>query len=278
MRDLGLAPASFATMLPRLLLNLPLIGLIWALTSCQSVRFYTQAAKGQWEMLHKARPLPEVLQDPATSAAVKQRLRLVQELRDFAKTELRLPVERQFKDYSDLGREHAVWVVVAAPEFSVEAKTWWYPLVGTLKYRGFFDERLARTEAARLKAQGFDTCIGGSDAYSSLGWFADPVLNTFLHRSDAELAELIFHELTHARLFIAGDTDFNEALATAAGQAGARQWLRAQGNLKALRQYEQALAKDQEIIRLLLQARGELGQLYELSGNGAPPNKRPSAA
>jgi len=236
-----------------------------ALASCGTVKFYAQAAHGQWHMLHRARPIPQVIADPSIKAPVKAKLQVVQELRSYAKTELHLPVERQFSDYSDLGRRYAVWVVFAAPEFSVEAKTWWYPLVGKLKYRGFFDEASANAEAAKLKAQGLDVYVGGTEAYSTLGWFADPVLNTFLHRSDAELAELIFHELTHAKLFIVGDTDFNEALATAVGEAGVRRWLRSKGEAAKLAEYERNLAKDREIIHLLLNTRTELKQRYATS-------------
>jgi len=241
-----------------------------ALASCGTVKFYTQAARGQWEIMGKARPIPEVLADPATGGKLKQRLRLVQELRDFARKELHLPAEKQFGGYTDLGRPYVVWVVFASKEFSVKPKGWWYPLVGTLSYRGFFDAASAKAEGKKLKDQGLDVYVGGTEAYSTLGWFADPVLNTFLHRDDASLAELIFHELTHARLFIAGDTDFNEALATAVGQAGVRKWLRSRGRMDDLAEYEQGLTQDREIIDLLLSTRGELETLY------ATPSSAPS--
>lgn len=233
-----------------------------ALASCGTVRFYAQAAKGQWEMLGKARPIPEVLADKSSSVTLKERLKLIQKLRQFAREELHLPAEKQFSDYSDLGRQYAVWVVFASQEFSVEPKGWWYPLVGTLSYRGFFNAADAKAEGEKLAATGLDVYVGGTDAYSTLGWFADPVLNTFLRRDDAELAELIFHELTHSKLFIPGDTDFNEALATAVGQAGVRKWLRSEGRTRDLAEYERELAKDREIVNLLLATRVELEMLY----------------
>lgn len=237
------------------------------LASCRTVQFYAQAANGQWQMLHKARPIHEVVTDPATKPDVRSKLKLIEELRDYAKITLRLPVEKQFRDYSDLGRKYAVWVVFAAPEFSVEAKGWWYPLVGTLKYRGFFSEADAKAEGERLKAQGYDVYVGGTEAYSTLGWFADPVLNTFLHRGDAELAELIFHELTHARVFLPGDTDFNEALATAVAEASVRRWLREKGRADQLAEYEHDLAKDREIVHLLLDTRAQLKAAYAAPGD-----------
>lgn len=261
-----------------LLSILILVIAVGSLVSCGTVKFYAQAAHGQWFLLHKARPIPDVLADAATGIKVKTKLKLVQELRDFAKNSLHLPVTKQFSDYSDLGRDYAVWVVFAAPELSVEAKTWWYPLVGTLKYRGYFDEKSAVAEGQKLKSQGLDVYVGGTDAYSTLGWFADPVLNTFLRRGDAELAELIFHELTHSKIFIPGDTDFNEALATAVGQAGVRRWLKSQNQAAALEEYENNLAKDEEIVRLLLDTRTNLKNLYEKDGGDAEAKRTAKAA
>jgi predicted aminopeptidase len=229
-----------------------------ALGSCRTVQFYTQAARGQWDMLHRARPIDQVLADQTSSDPLRRKLRLVQTLRTYAHETLHLPLDGQFANYADLERKHAVWVVFAAPADSVEAHTWWYPLVGRLKYRGFFTEAAAEAEAARLKAQGLDVHVGGTAAYSTLGWFSDPVLNTFIHRDDSELAELIFHELTHARVFIAGDTDFNEALATAFAEMGVKRWLRETHQLPKLQAYEQALTKDRQIVKLLLDTRAQL--------------------
>jgi predicted aminopeptidase len=233
-----------------------------ALTSCRAVHFYTQAAQGQLEIMRKAEPVAQVQQDGDTPRAVKDRLRLVEELRTWAAAELKLPAEKQYDRYTDLKRKYVVWVVYAAPEFSVEAKTWWYPILGKLKYRGYFHEADAQREAARLRAKGYDVDVSGTEAYSTLGWLRDPVLNTFLHRSDAELAELIFHELTHQLLYLPGDTDFNEALATAAGEAGAKQWLRAKGRLGDLERYKRKLRLERTIIGAILRTRQELGEIY----------------
>lgn len=231
--------------------------------SCGTVRFYTQAVGGQLEIWRKSRPNSAVLKDSATEEHVKQRLRLIEELRAFAASDLRLPT-KSFGKYCDLKRPYVVWVVFAAPEFSVEAKRWWYPLVGNLKYRGFFKEEDAKAEGERLRKQGLDVFVGGVEAYSTLGYFTDPVLNTFLHRSDAELAELIFHELTHAKVFISGDTDFNEAFATANAEEGVRRWFRSRRDEAGLRAYEASLRTQQRNIRLLLDTRDELNELYTL--------------
>ncbi len=237
--------------------------ILLVLSSCGTVRFYSQAIRGQMEILHRAEPIKEVLARPGLDEKLRSRLLLVQELREFAKKELHLPAEKQYDRYSDLGRKHVVWVVFAAPEFSIEAKTWWYPLVGSLKYRGFFSEAAAKAEGDKLEAEGFDVLVGGVDAYSSLGWFRDPVLNTFIHREDAALAELLFHELTHQLLYISGDTDFNEAFATASGQEGVRRWLKSKGRMDGLRQYENELRASDEFIELAVATRRKLKDLYE---------------
>lgn len=229
--------------------------------ACSTVNFYTQAISGQTEIWRKSRPNAEALADPSVAERVKQRLQLIEELRAFAASDLHLPT-KSFGKYCDLKRPYVVWVVYAAPEFSTESKKWWYPLVGSLKYRGFFNEKDARQEMEKLKKRGYDVFIGGVEAYSTLGYLADPVLNTFLHRSDSELAELIFHELTHAKVFIPGDTDFNEAFATANAEDGVRRWLRAKRDLRGLREFEANLTKNREVVRLMLNTRDKLKAAY----------------
>lgn len=231
------------------------------LCGCSTVRFYSQAIGGQTEIWRKSRPNEKVLADPKADDKVKARLRYIEELRAFAASDLGLPT-KSFGSYCDLKRPYVVWVVFAAPEFSVEAKRWWYPFVGGLKYRGFFEEKLAKEEGDRLRKQGLDVFVGGVEAYSTLGYFKDPVLNTFLHRSDHDLAELVFHELTHAKIFIPGDTDFNEAFATANAQDGVRRWLRSKNDLAGLREYESGLKQSRSTIRLLLGTRQKLKELY----------------
>lgn len=245
----------------RPLFLLPILAAV-SLCSCSTLRFYTQAAGGQMEMLRKARPVAEVMADPKSKPLLKQKLSTVEDILDFAEKELHLPAKGQYRRYTNLGRRHAVWVVFAAPEFSVKPKTWSYPLLGKLTYRGFFQEELANAEADKLRAGGYDVYVAGIDAYSTLGFFRDPLLNTFIGRSDADLAELIFHELTHQRLYLSGDTDFNEAFATAVGQEGARRWLRARGRMKELAQYEKEMRLEREFIKLVLETREELKGLY----------------
>ena len=237
------------------------------LCSCSTLRFYTQAAGGQMEMLRKARPVAEVMADPKTKPVLKQKLDTVADILRFAEQELQLPARGQYGRYANLGRRYAVWVVFAAPEFSIEPKTWCYPMLGRLAYRGFFEEKLALQEAEELRAEGFDVHVGGVEAYSTLGYFRDPLLNTFIGRDDAALAELIFHELTHQRLYLKGDTDFNEAFATAVGQEGARRWLKSRGRLKELAVFEKELRVEREFIALILKTREELKEAYQQSAS-----------
>lgn len=239
-----------------------LLAVIALAPSCRATRFYYQAAQGQAEILKKARPIPSVLHDPKTSTKLRSQLGLVQELRTFAHDHLKLPTDRQYRNYADLGRKFAVWNVYATPEFSLKAKTWDYPLVGALKYRGFFSESAAQEEADGLREDGYDVMVGGVRVYSTLGWFSDPVLNTFVNDKESQLAETLFHELTHARFFVSGDTDFNEAYATACGQEGVRQWFRAKGDTAALVKYEADLKEFGHILSLLQDTRARLEALY----------------
>ncbi len=241
------------------------VAALLGLSSCSTVRFYSQALRGQTEILGKARPVAKVLADPKTKPLLKEKLRTVEDIRAYAQSHLSLPAEGQYERYTNLGRRYVVWVIYATPEFSLEAKRWWYPLVGSLKYRGFFTAELAEKEAAKLRTEGLDVYVGGVEAYSTLGYLKDPLLNTFIGRSDSALAELIFHELTHQRIYLAGDTDFNEALATVVGREGTRRWLRVRGRLTELAKYEKDIRVEEEFVREVLQTREELKTVYEAS-------------
>jgi predicted aminopeptidase len=188
---------------------------------------------------------------------------LVLQLRDFAESQLGLPVDDHYLKYADINRKHVVWNVYAAPELSLEQKTWWYPVVGKLKYRGYFSEGRATNYASKLERQCWDVYVSGVDAYSTLGWFKESLLNTFIHDPEADFAETLFHELAHQRLFISGDTDFNEAFATVVGQEGARRWLRARSNTNAIDEYAVLLRREDDFVNLVQAARGKLRAVYE---------------
>lgn len=232
------------------------------LTGCSTIKYYAQAAQGQCELISKRRSIQSILADPAQPEPLKARLRLVHELRQFAAEQLDMPPGHSYTHYVALDRPTAVWVVNAAPEFSLELKSWWYPLVGRFKGRGFFDQQDALLLRDQLRSDGYDAEVTGAPAYSTLGWFADPVLSTFIHFSDEELAELIFHELAHQRLFIPGDTAFNESFATATARAATLRWLKARGDATAHGRYVAWLKQQQQVARAFGDARKELSAIY----------------
>jgi predicted aminopeptidase len=241
----------------------PAIALVLVgVSGCQTFSYYTQAAKGQYQILAHQRPIEKVLADPQTPSPLRDKLQLVLALRAFAQTDLKLPVDSHYRKYVDVHRPFVVWNVEAAPEFSLEPKSWWYPFVGSLDYRGYFSERGATNYAARLRQKGYDVDVGGVEAYSTLGWFKDPVLNTFIFNPEADLAETLFHELAHQRVFAHGDTDFNEAFATAVGQEGARRWLRSRGDTAAYDRYLAELRRIDQFVHLVMGTRTRLAALY----------------
>jgi predicted aminopeptidase len=259
-----------------------LLALVLALllTGCQTASYYTQAIRGQCQMWSRQRSIDSLLKDERTPEPLKRRLRFVLELRAFAETELKLPANGHYLRYADLERPFAVWNVYAAPEFSLTPKSWWYPVVGRLEYRGYFSERRARAYAARLAGQGFDVYVGGVTAYSTLGWFRDPVLNTFIHDDDADLAELLFHELAHQRLFVAGDTDFNEAFATAVAEEGLRRWMESRHDPEAAAKHRAVIHRTAQFVRLVNAARETLRGIYqeELLPHATPAERSQDAS
>ena len=187
--------------------------------------YYMQAVGGQLDLLKRREPITDVLADPALSAEARRKLELVVEARQFASDELGLPDNKSYQSYADLERDYVVWNVFAAGEFELTPVTWCFPVVGCVAYRGYFAEEAAKKYASRLEDKGYDVRVSGVPAYSTLGRFDDPVLNTMLGWSDAGLISTLFHELAHQRLFIKNDTTFNESFATAVEEAGLERWL-----------------------------------------------------
>jgi len=258
--------------------GIALSALALVVTGCRSVGYYRQAASGQWEIVSKRQDIEKVLQQPDTRPALREKLELVLALRQYAERELKLKPDGHYTTYADLGRRFVVWNVYAAPEFSLEPKKWWYPVVGSLKYRGFFHETEARRYGDELAREGFDVYVGGVDAYSTLGFFKDPVLNTFIHHDHSDLAELLFHELAHQRVFAKGDTDFNEAFATTVGEAGARRWMNSRGDAAARAKYELDLRRKDQFVALVMRAREQLKQVYgEESAHGPRTREKPGS-
>jgi predicted aminopeptidase len=197
--------------------------------ACSTLRYYAHVAHGQAQLVTERESIAKLVADPATDAKLAARLRLAQEARGFASTHLGLPDNRSYTGYVDLKRPYVVWNVFAAPRYSVEPILHCFPIAGCVPYRGWFDEGLAKAEAKRLEAEGDDVYVGGVTAYSTLGWFADPITSTMLHWDDDELIGTIFHELAHQLLYVKDDTAFNESFATFVQDEGLREWRAARG-------------------------------------------------
>ncbi len=239
-----------------------LLVLAGSLSGCGSL-YLLQAARGQAQILIERRPIKAVMEDPATPATLRETLKQVSAARDFASRTLGLPDNRSYRLYADIGRRYVVWNVVATPEFSLLPKTWCFPVVGCVSYRGYFREQSARSYAAGLAAQGFDTVVGGVPAYSTLGHFDDPILNTMLPYGRDQLASIMFHELAHQLLYLPGDSAFNEAFANTVAEAGLARWLTRQGRPGDIDRLHGDEARAREYSDLLAQARADLTRLYD---------------
>ncbi len=229
---------------------------------CAKLGYYTQAINGQLQILSKRQPIDALLEDPATDPKLKVQLTQVVAMRSFASKALALPDNKTYRTYVDLDRQYAVWNVFAAPELSLEPEEWCYPFLGCVSYRGYFSEQRAQEFADTLSQQDFDVSVAGIAAYSTLGWFHDPVLNTFLRRPEADVAGLIFHELAHQRVYLKGDTTFNESFAVTVEREGVRRWLTRDGNPAQFERYLARKKRRQQFIELVLQYRERLQQLY----------------
>ncbi len=232
------------------------------LAGCDSASWYLQAARGHLEIVGARQDLRQLLQDPELPPELAAKLEVVLDARTFAETELGLPAGGNYLDYVELDRRHAVWNVFAAPEFSLEPVTWCYPIAGCAAYRGYFNEAAAAEYAASLRAQGFDTYVGGVAAYSTLGWFDDAVLSTVLNRPDHQLAALIFHELAHQVAYIPGDTTFNESFATVVEREGQRRWLEARRQSALVAQAPADADRRRRFVEFVAAYREQFGELY----------------
>jgi len=231
------------------------------LPGCGSL-YLLQAARGQAQILVDRRPISEVVADPRTPPALRDTLAEVSTARDFATRELGLPDNRSYRLYADIGRPYVVWNVVAAPEFSVSPKVWCFPIAGCVTYRGYFHQQAAQDYAGKLMVLGYDTVVSGVPAYSTLGHFDDPILNTMLPYGRDQLAAIIFHELAHQLIYVAGDSAFNEAFASTVEETGLARWLTAKGRPADIDKFHAGEARAQQFSELLRQARLDLAKLY----------------
>jgi predicted aminopeptidase len=232
------------------------------LASCSHLGYYTRSIVGGAKVLSKRRPVAAVIADPATDEALRGQLELALRMRDFAVSDLGLPDNGSYRKYSDVGDSYVVWNVVAAPELSVAPKTWCFLIVGCVAYRGYFSEQRAERFAEDLRHRGYDVDVGGVEAYSTAGWFADPILSTFIDLPEPYLAGLLFHELAHQRVLVKGDTAFSESFAMAVEEEGAMRWLAARGLQDEIEAYRELKRRERRFSELVLGYRDRLERLY----------------
>jgi predicted aminopeptidase len=238
------------------------------LSGCETIGYYSQAASGQLYILTHRQSIHAMLASEDTGGLLRSRLAAVEAIRQFALQELALPLGKQYSTYVDVGRPYVVWNVFAAPEFSTQPKTWCYPIAGCVSYRGYFSEQAANAFAGKTAAEGYEVYVGGVAAYSTLGWFSDPVLNTVIQRDTHQLAALIFHELAHQVVYFPGDTEFNESFATTVERLGMQRWLETAIDNDAereriLEQANQDIQRQSDFIALVTAAVADLQDIYD---------------
>jgi predicted aminopeptidase len=246
-----------------------IVALVLALTQssgCSPV-YLVQATEGQMAIVRARRPVHEVLADPATPPDLRLKLEGAQDALRFAHSVLALPDNGSYRQYADLHRSFAVWNVFAAPEFSLALRTWCFPIAGCVAYRGYFEEQRAREFAEERSAGGDDVYVGGAAAYSTLGFFRDPLLSTVVRLPDTAVAGLIFHELAHQQLYVTGDTVFNESFATLVEQEGMIRWLESRKDQAGLCTFLHGLDRERDVHGLLGEARARLTAVYRSGGS-----------
>lgn len=250
----------------KLVLGITVIVLVAVvMVACTDVGYYLHCARGHLTLMSLYRPIDDVISDPRTTAERRAQLEEVRTVRDFASRTLALPDNGSYRTFADVGRPYVVWNVVAAPELSLTPRQWCFPVAGCVAYRGYFNEEAAQREADRLAADGYDVDVYGVQAYSTLNWFNDPVLNTFLDQSGVAAASLIFHELAHQVVYVADDSRFNEAFARTVELEGVRRWLMDNADNETWERYRRQEERIESFSELLGTVRSELETLYESS-------------
>ena len=239
--------------------GVPMLAIL-LLSGCSSLSYYTQLASGQLALLQAREPVADVIADPQRDPKLRDHLLKSQQARAFASEHLHLPDNKSYRLYADIHRRYVVWNVFATDEFSLDPVTHCFPIAGCVAYRGYYDQGAARGEAALQKLDGKDVYVSGVEAYSTLGWFNDPIISSMMNWGDERLATLIFHELAHQRFYVKDDSEFNESYATFVEEEGTRQWRAARG-LPAETASSEAQRRDQ-LTQLALETRDRLKALY----------------
>ena len=236
--------------------------LLALLGGCANLGFYWQSVSGQMDIWKREQPIETLLSEQTTPPDLKHRLENVLRMREFASSELDLPDNGSFRKYTDLGRPYVLWNVFAAPEFSIKPKEWCFVIAGCISYRGYFSPGAAQEFAMGLRREGYDVYVAGVPAYSTLGWFEDPVLSTFIYFPETEVARLIFHELAHQKVYVPDDTMFNESFAVAVEEESVQRWLEKNGSEELRSAFAAAQGRKKDFNALVLKYRGRLELLY----------------
>ena len=237
---------------------------LFGLTGCSTLGYLGHTAKGQWQLLQAREPIGGLIGDDSTPPQLRSQLQNVLAIRDFASRELHLPDNNSYRTLSVTGREAVTWTVSAAPRFSVEPIEWCFPISGCVPYRGYFANDKAREFAGRQRHLGHDVAVVPVLAYSTLGWFDDPLTDTMLVYDELALANLIFHELAHQQVYVPGDSTFNESYATWVGREGVRRWAMHTDTSPeiSLQAWQQRIQAREQFNRQAMRIRAELQALY----------------
>jgi predicted aminopeptidase len=241
---------------------LVLLALALGQSACSTLGYYVQSARGQLGLVMAREPIDEVLHDPDAPATLKHKLETVNRVRAFAVDELGLPDSGSYRTYVDLKRPYVVWTVVATRELSLSPKQWCFPIAGCVSYRGYYHRDDAEAFARELRRSGYDVAVNGVVAYSTLGWFDDPVPSTILKLPDYDLAAVIFHELAHEELYVSGDSAFNEAFAVTVQREGVERWLHTRGSPEARARFALSVKREQAFLELVSDTRARLEAVY----------------
>ena len=240
-----------------------IIGLFTVLSSCSSIYYYGQSIAGQIEIFNASKPITTLIRNDQLSESEKSKLQMALTIREFASTELQLPDNNSYRKYADLGRNYVVWNVIATPEFSLTPLQSCFLIVGCLSYKGFFSKKDAIEFGDSLKQKGYDIHIAGVTAYSTLGWFDDPVLNSMIRRNNRSLARVIFHELAHQLIYFENDTEFNEAFAETVAIVGVEKWLKSINEPHTLTEFQAELERENQFASLVSNYKEKLNLLYQ---------------
>ena len=224
--------------------------------------YLTVAATEHLRLMAARQPIQLLIESPETRPDVRRKLELVLRARLFASQTLGLPDNDSYTSYVNLGRPEVAWNVLAAPRFSIAPVEWCFPIAGCVVYRGHFSEGAARKFARQQQQEGNDVYVAPVTAYSTLGWFDDPVLSTLLDQSPENLAAIIFHELAHQQLYLLDDSSFNEGFAVALEREGVRRWLRSEQQDAVLENVSARWKETDAQVRLILETRDALARLY----------------